>query len=166
MKESVVITEKEKTEFSPTSRDEIVLRAQHESDRQLHSLMGVIGNIQRDGGTPSVDSIAANLSSMHTTQRAPVLSALQQTHGNLYVTDEDVVERLWDQIADDQEVLMRQNRGWDPLERGFIDLTEDLVVALTDSSGGRLYWLGQGQRGKDLMHFDWRSGTIRHGHRI
>ena len=87
-----------------------------------------------------------------------------QVRGRL--TDESAVERLWDQISDDREVLMRQNRGWDPLERGFIDLTEDLVVALTDSSGGRLHWLGQGRWGKDLMHFDWRSGTIRHGHRI
>jgi len=87
-----------------------------------------------------------------------------QVRGRL--TDEDAVERLWDQIADDREVLMRQNRGWDPLERGFIDLTEDLAVALTDSSGGGLHWLGQGRGGKDLMHFDWRSGRIRHGHRI
>ena len=87
-----------------------------------------------------------------------------QVRGQL--TDEDAVERLWDQISDDREVLMRQNRGWDPLERGFIDLTEDLVVALTDSSGGGLHWLGQGRGGKDLMHFDWRFGRIRHGHRI
>jgi LAS superfamily LD-carboxypeptidase LdcB len=87
-----------------------------------------------------------------------------QVRGRL--TDEDAVERLWDQISNDREVLMRQNRGWDPLERGFIDLTEDLVVALTDSSGGGLHWLGQGRGGKDLMHFDWRSGRIRHGHRI
>ena len=87
-----------------------------------------------------------------------------QVRGRL--TDEDAVEHLWDRISDDREILMRQNRGWDPLERGFIDLTEDLVVALTDSSGGRLHWLGQGRGGKDLMYFDWRSGRIRHGHRI
>ena len=82
------------------------------------------------------------------------------------LTDEDAVERLWEQISDNLAVLRRQNTGWDPLERGFMDLTEDLVVALTDSSGGRLHWLGQGRGGKDMMHFDWRSGTIRHGHRI
>jgi hypothetical protein len=48
-------------------------------------LRGLIGNIRRDGGTPSVDSIATELSSMHTAERAPVLLALQQTHGNRYV---------------------------------------------------------------------------------
>jgi hypothetical protein len=45
----------------------------------------VIDNIRRDGGTPSVESIATQLSGMHTAQRAPVLLALQQTHGNRYV---------------------------------------------------------------------------------
>ena len=75
-----------KRRSSPTrSSDESIHRAQHEPERQLGSLRDVIGNIIRDGGTPSVDSIAANLSSMHTAQRTPVLSALQQTHGNWYV---------------------------------------------------------------------------------
>jgi hypothetical protein len=45
----------------------------------------VIGNIRRDDDTPSVESIATHLSSMHTAQRAPALLALQQTHGNRYV---------------------------------------------------------------------------------
>ncbi|MBE9515177.1 MAG: DUF4157 domain-containing protein [Chloroflexi bacterium] len=47
--------------------------------------MRVIGDIRRDGGKPSVDSIATELSSMHSIQRAPALLALQQTHGNRYV---------------------------------------------------------------------------------
>jgi hypothetical protein len=42
-------------------------------------------SITRDGGTPSANSIATELSSMHTAQRASVLLALQRTHGNLYV---------------------------------------------------------------------------------
>nr|QNO51327.1 hypothetical protein HDBBLJII_00024 [Methanosarcinales archaeon ANME-1 ERB6] len=41
--------------------------------------------IRRDGGKPSVESIATHLSGMHTAQRAPALLALQQTHGNRYV---------------------------------------------------------------------------------
>ena len=42
--------------------------------------------IKSNGSTPSVDSIATQLSSMPSTaQRAPVLLALQQTHGNRYV---------------------------------------------------------------------------------
>jgi hypothetical protein len=47
---------------------------------------------------------------------------------------------------------------------GFIDLTEDLVVALGRQAG--LFWGGQYQRGKDLMHFDWRNGTIQDRHRV
>jgi hypothetical protein len=52
---------------------------------QLGSLRGVIDTIRRGDGTPSVESIATELSGMHTAQRAPVLLALQHTHGNRYV---------------------------------------------------------------------------------
>ena len=45
----------------------------------------MVGNIKSNGGTPSAESIATELGSMHTAQRAPVLLALQQTHGNQYV---------------------------------------------------------------------------------
>jgi hypothetical protein len=45
----------------------------------------VIDNIRHDGGTPPVESIATELSSTHTAQRAPALLALQRTHGNRYV---------------------------------------------------------------------------------
>jgi outer membrane protein OmpA-like peptidoglycan-associated protein len=45
----------------------------------------VIGNIRRDGGTPSAESIATQLSGMSTGGRASALLALQQTHGNRYV---------------------------------------------------------------------------------
>jgi hypothetical protein len=45
----------------------------------------VIDSIRSDGGTPSVDSIATELSGMPTVQRASVLLTLQQTHGNRYV---------------------------------------------------------------------------------
>ena len=87
MKESVVIVkeaEKER-EFSPTKSDISIYRAQNELERQLGSLMSVVGNIRTDGGTPSVESIVTQLSDMSSVQRAPVLSALQQTHGNRYV---------------------------------------------------------------------------------
>ncbi len=47
---------------------------------------------------------------------------------------------------------------------GFIDLAEDLVVGLGRSAG--LLWGGQYARGKDIMHFDWRNGTVRNNHRI
>ena len=88
MNESVAITREadaEKSFSSTRSSDESIRRLRNEPERQLGSLRGVIGNIRRDGGTPSAESIATQLSSMHTTQRAPVLSGLQQTHGNRYV---------------------------------------------------------------------------------
>ena len=47
---------------------------------------------------------------------------------------------------------------------GFIDLSAQLVEALSGQAG--LFWGGQYQSGKDLMHFDWRRGTIRTNHRV
>jgi hypothetical protein len=72
-------------DYSPTKNDNSIHRAQTEPERQLGALRSVIGNIRRDGGTPSADSIATELSSMSATERASVLLALQQTHGNRYV---------------------------------------------------------------------------------
>jgi hypothetical protein len=87
MKESVAIAKEvdRKKESSPTRSDNSIHRLRDEPEKQLGSLRGVIGNITRDGGTPSANSIAAELSGMHTAQRAPALLALQQTHGNRYV---------------------------------------------------------------------------------
>jgi hypothetical protein len=85
MKESVAIAKEADTkkEFSPT--DNSIHRARNEPDRQLGSLRGVIDNITRNGGKPSVESIATELGSRFAAERAPALLALQQTHGNRYV---------------------------------------------------------------------------------
>ena len=88
MKESVAITKEAdaKKDFSPTkSGDSSIQRLRDEHEMQLGSLRGVIGNIRRDGSTPSVDSIATELSSIPSAQRASALLALQKTHGNRYV---------------------------------------------------------------------------------
>ena len=71
--------------FSPTKSDNSIHRVRNEPERQLGSLRDVIGNIRHEGGKPSVESIATELSGVHATQRAPALLALQQTHGNRYV---------------------------------------------------------------------------------
>jgi hypothetical protein len=87
MKESVAIAKEANTkkESSPTRNDNSIQSLRDEHERQLGSLRDVVGDIRRDGGTPSVESIATELSSMHTAQRASVLLALQRTHGNRYV---------------------------------------------------------------------------------
>ena len=87
MKESVAIAKEADTkkDFSPTRSDNSINHVRPEPERQLGSLRSVIEYISRDGGTPSVDSIATELSNMHTAQRASVLLALQRTHGNRYV---------------------------------------------------------------------------------
>jgi hypothetical protein len=88
MKESVAVAKEAdaKKRVSPTKNsDSSIQRLRDEPERQLGSLRGVIGNITRNGGTPSVESIATQLISMTSTERAPVLTALQQTHGNQYV---------------------------------------------------------------------------------
>jgi len=85
MKESLAIAKEAdaKKGVSPTNTS--IPRLRNEPERQVGSLRGVIDNIRRDGGKPSVESIAAHLSSTYVAQRAPVLLALQQTHGNRYV---------------------------------------------------------------------------------
>jgi hypothetical protein len=87
MKESVAVAKEAdaKKGVSPTKTDNSILRLRDVPERQLGSLRDVIGNIRRDGGTPSVDSIATKLSSIASAQRALVLLALQHTHGNRYV---------------------------------------------------------------------------------
>ena len=87
MKESVAIAKEanSKKESSPTRGDNSIQRLRNEPERQLGSLRSVIGNIRRNGGTPSVESIATELSVMPSSDHAPALLALQQTHGNQYV---------------------------------------------------------------------------------
>jgi hypothetical protein len=85
MKESVAIAKEADTMSSATKSDKSIHRARNVPERQLGSLRGVIDSIRRDGGTPSVDSIATELSSTPSAQRASVLLALQRTHGNRYV---------------------------------------------------------------------------------
>ena len=87
MKESVAVAKEAdaKKGVSATKSDNSVHRARNEQERQLGSLRAVIDNVRRDGGRPSVESIATELSGMHKAQRAPALLALQQTHGNRYV---------------------------------------------------------------------------------
>jgi hypothetical protein len=87
MKESVAVAKEAdaKRGFSPTRSDKSVQYVRDAHERQLGSLRGVISNIRRDGGKPSVESIATQLSFMPTGERAPALLALQQTHGNRYV---------------------------------------------------------------------------------
>ena len=116
MKESVAVAKEADTEkeFTATKNDKSKHRAQNEPERQLGSLRGVIDTIRRDGGTPSVESIATQLSGMHSAERAPALLALQQTHGNRYVQrvvsgiqaklkvgqPNDIYEQEADRIAD------------------------------------------------------------------
>ena len=87
MKESVAIAKEanKKKEFSPTRSDYNIQGLRNKPERRLVSLRGVIDTIRRNGGTPSVDSIATELSVMPYSNRASVLLALQQTHGNRYV---------------------------------------------------------------------------------
>ena len=87
MKESVAVAKEAdaKKGVSPTRSDNSIHRVRNEPERQLGSLRDLIDNIRSDGGAPSVESIATELSSMHTAQRASVLLALQRTHGNRYV---------------------------------------------------------------------------------
>ena len=133
MKESVAVAKEAdaKKKVSPIKTDNSILRLRDEPERQLDSLRGVIGDIRRDGGTPSSESIATHLSGMHTGERAPALLALQQTHGNRYVQrvvsgiqaklavgqpgdiDEQEADRVAEQFISmpEQQVLQRPKEG-------------------------------------------------------
>ena len=74
-----------KKESSPTRSDKNIQGLRNEPERQLGSLGDVLDTLRRDGGKPSADSIATQLSGMSTEERAPALLALQRTRRNLYV---------------------------------------------------------------------------------
>ena len=87
MKESVAIAKEvnRRQGSSPNKSDNSIHRLRNGHERQLGSLRSVVGNIRRNGDTPSVESISTELSVMPSTDRASALLALQQTHGNRYV---------------------------------------------------------------------------------
>ena len=68
---------------------------------------------------------------------------------------------------DDWKTLISEDRSliknWDfmyhkaPQTGGYLDLGKELVVALMDAG---LLWGGEYGKEKDMMHFDWRGGTI------
>lgn len=127
MKESIAIAKETdvKKGFSPKRIDKSIHRIRNEPERQPGSLRSVIGNIRSNGDKPSVDSTATELSSMFSTaQCAPVLLALQRTHGNQYVSWVvagiqaklavgqlgDVNKQEADRVA--EQVWMLEPKGW------------------------------------------------------
>ncbi|NOQ33836.1 MAG: DUF4157 domain-containing protein [Methanosarcinales archaeon] len=102
-----------KQEFSPTTT--VIHHVRDEHEMQLGSLGGLVDGITRNGGTPSVESIATELGSRSAAERTPALLALQQTHGNLYVQrvvagiqaklvvgqPRDIYEQEADRVADE-----------------------------------------------------------------
>ena len=179
MKESVAVAKEAdaKKGFSPTkSGDSSIQRLRDEHERQLGSLRGVIGNIRRDGGMPSVENIATELSSMHTTERVPVLLALQQTHGNRYVQrvvagiqaklvvgqPGDVYEQEADRVADavmkipevkrqvgDEEIVQAKK-----IESTTPEVTDDLESQIHAIRGG-----GQPLAESERTFFELRFGS-------
>ena len=136
-----------KKEFSPMKSDNSIQRLRDGAEMQLGSLGSVIDSIKSDSAAHSVESIAMQLSGMHTVQRAPVLLALQQTHGNRYVQrvvsgiqaklrigqPGDVYEQEADRVADE---VMRMSepevqRQVEPEEEEEILQTKQLVDQIT-----------------------------------
>lgn len=66
------------------------------------------------------------------------------------------------------EADLKRLKGTDTWKRGdptktMMSLEKDLVLALTHPDGGGLLWGGtysENAGGKDIMHFDWRGGSI------
>jgi hypothetical protein len=85
MKELVAIAKEADSQKDSSKSDKSVHQFRNEPERQPGSLRRVINNIRHDGGTPSIERIATELSSTRAAPRASVLLALQRTHGNRYV---------------------------------------------------------------------------------
>lgn len=150
MNESVVIGKDvdAKKGFSSAHRnDKSIQLVRDESERQLDSLGGVIGNIRRNGAAPSAESIATELGGRSAAQRAPALLALQQTHGNRYVQrvvagiqaklkigqPGDIYEQEADRVAD-QVMRMAEpevQRQVDPEEEEELIQTKPLAEEIT-----------------------------------
>lgn len=68
-------------------------------------------------------------------------------------------------VADGKTLTARAaTKSWDKPETGFLDLDKRLVVAMTDSAGAAITWLGDDTvaSGRDIMHFDTRgAGPIK-----
>ena len=102
-------------------------------------------------------------------ERGEVFAIHAELRNPWQVEDDARVQAVADQIDIDaqntdllDDMLMTGRGPRDP-RNGFTDLTTELVSPLTGAAG--LTWGGQYNTGKDLMHFDWRRGTIRNHHR-
>lgn len=73
-----------------------------------------------------------------------------------------IVELLIAQITNDYNFL-RKKAGIRNPELGFMNLNQHIVQALVKN--GNLRWGATFKAGKDIMHFDYRSGTIKEKHR-
>ena len=76
----------------------------------------------------------------------------------------DAHDLAWwrDRIAKDKALLFKWDfqPGATPEQRGYMDLHKELVLALTEDAG--LLWGGTYKGAKDIMHFDYRGGPIKH----
>ena len=147
MKESVAIAKEtnRKKESSPTRSGNSIHRVRNEPERQIGSLRSVIGNITRDGDTPSVESIATELSVMPSSDRASALLALQQTQGNQYVQrvvtgiqaklrigqPGDKYEQEADYVADEVMRMPEQLMQQQPEEEEDLIQTEPIAEQIT-----------------------------------
>jgi len=154
-----------KQEFSPTNT--IIHHVRDEPEMQLGSLGSVIGNIRSNGGTPSVESIATQLSGIHTGERAPALLALQQTHGNRYVQrvvfgiqaklkigqPGDVYEQEADRVADAVMRMPEPQLRRQPEEEEDLIQTKPLVNQITP------FVQRQVEEGGEILQTEKRGGT-------
>lgn len=131
----------------------------HNTRNELSGQFEPTWAIRNDHGTPSIDKIAARLNSMHTNQRANVLLALQQTHGNRYV------QRLADEMklmkypeAQDagvsdrsQQIECMRRLGGCPETRPGGFPTDEEIVAYNEECRSETGYTGPQLRQEDLL---------------
>lgn len=94
----------------------------------------------------------------------PVALRAHMTRQRMNTSLKNVRKQLRQINLDYQNHYLRRELANRNPAAGFIDLSQQLVEALGNQAG--LLWGGQYPGGKDMMHFDWRNGTIKTWHRV
>ncbi len=139
----------------------------HQEKFDIEASLGAAGNAKQAGALWDKHHLASQALAEYLQLAADLDSAKLAglvTAVNTSGKDSRSLQEWRTLIAEDSERLKKgdfsnhYHRGVDrPESSGYMDLGKELVVALV---GAGLLWGGSYNGAKDIMHFDWRGGTI------
>jgi D-alanyl-D-alanine carboxypeptidase len=105
----------------------------------------------------SSDEVASNFAA-----NRQAIAAWQKKHSDSSLAAEAITDLGWWQTQHAADKAHPRGgdlqKGSDPAQHGFMTVQKELVTALVQAG---LTWGGMYNTGKDLMHFDLRTGSIR-----